>query len=326
MNDLEFRRMLKRYLERRGEKAGSALYRTAERAGNVLAAAAPERPARRPPAVSAGKEPQAAVASTKRPSPPSGPERPALKPRETESAGGAQEPQRADSTDGPPPVRRVYAEREPSKRAPDAAQADLFGEPAPVEPVSELSGLDLGALEERVSTCTLCPLCEGRNRTVFGAGDPAAKIVFIGEAPGREEDLRGEPFVGRAGQLLTRILASVGFTREEVYITNILKCRPPDNRDPNEQEVRACKPYLKRQIELLEPVLICALGRVAGQNLLERNASLSVLRQHIHYYEDVRTIVTYHPAALLRNPNLKRAAWEDIQETRRIYDEALKEM
>ncbi len=241
------------------------------------------------------------------------------------SAAAAKKPPRADSTDRPPPVRREYAPREASKRAPEAAQSDLFGEPAPAEPVSELSGLDLKALEDRVSTCTLCQLCEGRNRTVFGTGDPAAKIVFIGEAPGREEDLRGEPFVGRAGQLLTKILASVGFTREEVYITNILKCRPPDNRDPNEQEVRACKPYLRRQIELLDPVLICALGRVAGQNLLERNASLSVLRQHIHYYEDVRTIVTYHPAALLRNPNLKRAAWEDIQETRRIYDEALKE-
>jgi len=223
-------------------------------------------------------------------------------------------------------MRREYLVKGPAKRTQESAQADLFGEARAVPAASDLSGLDLTALGERVSRCTLCPLCEGRNRTVFGAGDPKAKIVFIGEAPGREEDLRGEPFVGRAGQLLTKILASVGFTREEVYITNILKCRPPENRDPNEKEVRACKPYLKRQIELLDPVLICALGRVAGQNLLERNASLSVLRQHIHYYEDVRTIVAYHPAALLRNPNLKRAAWEDIQEARRIYDEAMKEI
>lgn len=222
-------------------------------------------------------------------------------------------------------MRREYLVKRSEARTPDAAQADLFGEAPAVPAPSELSGLDLAALEERVSNCSLCTLCEGRNRTVFGSGDPKAKLVFVGEAPGREEDKRGEPFVGRAGQLLTKILVSVGFTREEVYITNILKCRPPENRDPNEKEVRACKPYLRRQIELLDPVLICALGRVAGQNLLERNASLSVLRQHIHYYEDVRTIVTYHPAALLRNPNLKRAAWEDIQETRRIYDEALKE-
>jgi len=227
------------------------------------------------------------------------------------------------SAEPPPPMRREYLVKEPVKRTAEPAQADLFGAARAAPAAPDLSGLDLEALEERVSKCTLCPLCEGRNRTVFGSGDPKAKIVFIGEAPGREEDLRGEPFVGRAGQLLTKILASVGFTREEVYITNILKCRPPDNRDPNEKEVRACKPYLKRQIELLAPVLICALGRVAGQNLLERNASLSVLRQHIHYYEEVRTIVTYHPAALLRNPNLKRAAWDDIQETRKIYDEAL---
>ncbi len=224
-----------------------------------------------------------------------------------------------------PPIRREYVMREPGKKGSKKTQTDLFGEEREPAETSDLAGLDLEALGERVSRCTLCPLCESRNRTVFGSGDPKAKIVFIGEAPGREEDLRGEPFVGRAGQLLTKILASVGFTREEVYITNILKCRPPENRDPNEKEVRACKPYLKRQIELLEPVLICALGRVAGQNLLERNASLSVMRQHIHYYEDVPTVVTYHPAALLRNPNLKRAAWEDIQETRRIYDEALNE-
>ncbi|HER44375.1 MAG TPA: uracil-DNA glycosylase [Candidatus Eisenbacteria bacterium] len=242
-----------------------------------------------------------------------------------ETFGAEDKRPRTEPAGGAPPVRREYAVREPAKGTPEAAQTDLFGEARPAEPVSELSGLDLAALEERVSRCELCPLCKGRTRTVFGSGDPKARIVFVGEAPGREEDLRGEPFVGRAGQLLTKILASVGFTREEVYITNILKCRPPENRDPNEQEVRLCKPYLKRQIELIEPVLICALGRIAGQNLLERNASLSVLRQHIHYYEDVRTIVTYHPAALLRNPNLKRAAWEDIQETRRIYDEALKD-
>lgn len=203
-------------------------------------------------------------------------------------------------------------------------QADLFGEAECGAAGDELEGLDLVALEGMVSTCTKCQLNEERTRSVFGSGDPHAKIIFIGEAPGKQEDLEGEPFVGRAGQLLTKILASVGFTREEVYIANVLKCRPPDNRDPKEEEVKSCKPYLRRQIELLQPVLICALGRVAAQNLLETNAALSVLRKNIHYYEGVKTVVTYHPAALLRNPNLKRPAWEDIQEVRRIYDEALK--
>lgn len=289
MMDPEFARNIKRYLERRGGMSGDALFRTCMHQGDTRS---PGRPVPVEPI------------------------------REETTGSGARKRTESESH---PPIRREYIVKGPGDEAQKRAQADLFGEEIAPPEISELAGLDLEALEKRVSACTLCPLCEGRNRTVFGSGDPRAKIVFIGEAPGREEDIRGEPFVGRAGQLLTKILASVGFTREEVYITNILKCRPPENRDPNEKEVRACKPYLKRQIELLEPVLICALGRVAGQNLLERNASLSVMRQHIHYYEDVRTIVTYHPAALLRNPNLKRAAWDDIQETRRIYDEALKD-
>jgi uracil-DNA glycosylase family 4 len=201
------------------------------------------------------------------------------------------------------------------------AQASLFSEEGPAEDV-DVGGCDLVSLEEMVSACTRCPLSGTRNRTVFGSGSPDARIVFIGEAPGREEDAQGLPFVGRAGKLLTKILASVGMSRDEVYITNILKCRPPDNRDPLEDEVRACSIYLQRQIELIDPFLICALGRVAGQNLLRCTASLSVLRQNLHFYNDTKVIVTYHPAALLRNPNLKRAAWEDIKMVRRMYDEA----
>ena len=186
----------------------------------------------------------------------------------------------------------------------------------------DVSGLDLVSLEEMVSTCMRCPLGETRTRTVFGAGAPDARIVFIGEAPGREEDKQGIPFVGRAGQLLNKILASVGMTRDEVYITNILKCRPPENRDPQEDEVRACSIYFRRQIALIDPVLICALGRVAGQNLLHCTTALSVLRQNVHLYNGTKVVVTYHPAALLRNPNLKRAAWEDIKMVRGMYDEA----
>ena len=339
MDDRDFTIDVKRYLRRRGETYGGTVFR---RPSNGWAAPSPMRADKARLGADRVKESppvSVPVPDVVRPAvEAAGKAHDSVRPA-VESAGA--EPKRrgdgeqaekveARASDGleprePTPPRREYVVKEPMRRTREAAQTDLFGEaPAAPEPTG-LEGLDIEALEERVSTCMLCPLCEERNRTVFGSGDSKAKLVFVGEAPGREEDKQGEPFVGRAGQLLTKIIASVGFTREEVYITNILKCRPPDNRDPNEKEVRACKPYLERQIELLEPVLICALGRVAGQNLLERNASLSVMRKHIHYYHDVRTIVTYHPAALLRNPNLKRAAWEDIQETRRIYDEALEE-
>jgi uracil-DNA glycosylase family 4 len=203
-------------------------------------------------------------------------------------------------------------------------QVSLFGESAQPEGVA-LSGLDLEALDATVSKCERCGLAHGRTRTVFGSGDPAARIIFIGEAPGREEDLQGLPFVGRAGQLLTKMLAAIGFARDEVYITNILKCRPPNNREPQEDEIAACEPYLVRQIELISPVIICALGRVAGHGLLKKGASLGTLRQGVHCYNEVSVAVTYHPAALLRNPNLKRDAWEDLQMVRKLYDEAIAE-
>ncbi len=203
-----------------------------------------------------------------------------------------------------------------------ASQADLFGG-VPVDEEPDLSRLDMTSLEKLVSTCMRCHLSGTRTNTVFGSGARSGGIIFIGEAPGRDEDLQGFPFVGRAGKLLTKILDSVGMSRDEVYITNILKCRPPENRDPQEDEVKACEIYLRRQIELIDPVLICALGRIAGQNLLKCNTPLSALRQNVHFYNDTKVIVAYHPAALLRNPNLKRDAWEDIKMIRRIYDEEL---
>ena len=203
-------------------------------------------------------------------------------------------------------------------------QASLFGENAGNARL-DLSSLDWAALEALVSKCERCGLAGGRTRTVFGSGAPSARIVFIGEAPGREEDLQGLPFVGRAGQLLTKMLAAIGFTRDEVYITNILKCRPPGNREPQEDEMTACERYLVRQIELINPAVICALGRIAAHGLLKKGASLGVLRQGVHYYNDTPVAVTYHPAALLRNPNLKREAWEDLQAIRKLYDEAIRE-
>lgn len=200
-----------------------------------------------------------------------------------------------------------------------AVQDGLFEGPARAGP--DLSGLDMEALEETVSGCDLCALGSERNRTVFGDGDPGAGIVFVGEAPGKEEDLQGLPFVGRAGKLLDKILEAMDLSRSEVYIANILKCRPPGNRDPNEEEVACCEGYLARQLELIDPVLICALGRVAGQNLLGTRAPLKELRGSLHRYNGIPVLVTYHPAALLRNPHLKRDAWEDMKELRRLYDE-----
>jgi len=203
-------------------------------------------------------------------------------------------------------------------------QGSLFGEGANRRGL-DLSGFDLAALDAAVSTCRRCGLAEGRTRTVFGSGAPAARIIFIGEAPGREEDLQGLPFVGRAGQLLTKMLAAIGFTRDEVYITNVLKCRPPGNREPQEDEMSSCEPYLIRQLELIRPAIICALGRIAAHGLLKKASALSVLREGVHYYNEIPVTVTYHPAALLRNPNLKRDAWDDLRMMRKLYDEAIGE-
>ncbi len=204
------------------------------------------------------------------------------------------------------------------RRIKTAGQQGLFGG-GESEGDRRLDHHNLEQLEREVSECTGCGLSEGRTNTVFGAGAPHADILFIGEAPGRDEDLQGIPFVGRAGKLLTRMLAAIDLSREEVYISNILKCRPPRNRDPVEEEVFACEGFLQRQIELIQPVVICALGRVAAQNLLQTKLSLSKLRNRIHYYGDTRVLATYHPAALLRNPHFKRPSWEDLKKLREIY-------
>ncbi len=191
------------------------------------------------------------------------------------------------------------------------------GEATERRPVSS----QLDSLEKEVAGCNGCTLHTTRNNTVFGSGNPSSPIVFIGEAPGRDEDLQGVPFVGRAGKLLDKILEAIGFGRDDIYIANILKCRPPGNRDPKEEEVEACERFLVSQIRSIDPVLICALGRVAAQNLLKTKASLKSLREGVHYYEGIRVIVTYHPAALLRNPAYKRPTWDDMKLLRSLYDE-----
>lgn len=169
-------------------------------------------------------------------------------------------------------------------------------------------------LETTVSGCSLCPLCEQRNKIVFGAGNPQARLVLVGEAPGREEDEKGYPFVGEAGKLLDKILLAMHLSREEVYICNVLKCRPPDNRDPQPDEIAACEPFLKQQLALIQPEIIVTLGRFAAQELLKTKEPIGKLRGNWHEYEEIPLMPTFHPAYLLRNPSGKRPVWEDMKQ------------
>ena len=165
-----------------------------------------------------------------------------------------------------------------------------------------------------ISNCQKCSLGQNRNKFVFGVGDRHADLMFVGEAPGKEEDLKGEPFVGRGGKLLDKILSAIKMTRlKNVYICNVLKCRPPQNRDPLPDEVEKCESYLLHQITLIKPKLIVALGRISGTTLLRIDDTLKSMRGQLHDYHGTPLLVTYHPAALLRNPNLKKYAWEDFQ-------------
>ncbi|MEE9422852.1 MAG: uracil-DNA glycosylase [Gammaproteobacteria bacterium] len=179
----------------------------------------------------------------------------------------------------------------------------------------DVTTLDWGSLESQVSQCSLCELQQSRTQTVFGIGSQSADWLIIGEAPGKEEDLQGEPFVGRAGQLLNAMLLAIGLRREQVYIANILKCRPPNNRDPRPDEVVQCEPYLMQQIALLQPKIILAIGRIAAQNLLKTDIPIGKLRGQVHNLGDtgIPVIATYHPAYLLRSPQEKSKAWQDLQ-------------
>jgi uracil-DNA glycosylase family 4 len=191
--------------------------------------------------------------------------------------------------------------------------------PYPSEPWVGSKNLD--ELNSMICTCVKCPLGITRIKFVFGVGNPNADIVFVGEAPGADEDAQGEPFVGRAGQLLNKILEAIQFKRDEVYICNILKCRPPNNREPQVDEIDQCEPHLWKQLELLKPKIIVCLGRVAAQTLLRTTESLGELRGKVHSYRGIKLVVTYHPAALLRNPNWKKPTWEDVQWIRKMHDE-----
>ncbi|MEJ0087624.1 MAG: uracil-DNA glycosylase [Pseudomonadota bacterium] len=220
------------------------------------------------------------------------------------------------AADTPEPI--TAAPRTSSARAPapePASRAPLIA-PTPLP-----AGIDWEPLRERVAGCTLCDLCKTRTQTVFGVGNRAAEWLVIGEAPGAEEDRQGEPFVGRAGQLLNAMLLAIGLPRDTVFIANVLKCRPPGNRDPKPEEVSRCLPYLSAQIALLKPKVILAVGRIAAQNLLATDAPLSRLRGKLHTFGEANTplVITYHPAYLLRTPGDKRKAWEDLKFARSTY-------
>ncbi len=210
-----------------------------------------------------------------------------------------------------------------SEQQPEAAEAE-----SPITPLEaphqeevvatsngDVATLDWDGIESQVASCDRCELHTSRTNTVFGVGDKSADLLIIGEAPGADEDRQGEPFVGAAGQLLNAMLQAIGLQRQEVFIANILKCRPPGNRDPQPEEVSQCEPFLRRQIELLQPKLILAVGRIAAHNLLQSNEAVGRLRGREHLYGDraIPLIVTYHPAYLLRSPDQKGKAWQDLQ-------------
>ncbi len=199
------------------------------------------------------------------------------------------------------------------------AAAESAAEPSTAVDASQVD--ELAAFDREIRDCQECPLGTSRTKFVFGVGNPSADLVLVGEAPGRQEDLQGEPFVGRAGKLLDKMLAAIGLSREQVYILNVLKCRPPENRDPRPAEVDQCRLYLNRQLSIIRPRLIVALGRVAAKTLLKVEESLKNMRGRAFNYEGIELYVTYHPAALLRNSGFKPNAWIDFQAIRDRYRE-----
>jgi uracil-DNA glycosylase family 4 len=274
-----------------------------------------------------------------------------------DAAGAAPKPARAEAAtpaapradrETPPPAgdwRDVLRSSGAAPDAPAAVPVSREPKPASASPAASLTtgivvgspdrGLfnagamahldSLAAVATAVASCTSCPLHKTALNPVPGVGDPKAALMIVGEAPGEQEDKQGEPFVGAAGQLLNKILAAVDLRREDVYIANVLKHRPPGNRNPAPDEVSACRPFLTRQFELLQPKVILALGKFAAETLLETTLAIGKLRGQVHKYHGVPLIVTYHPAALLRNPAWKRPTWEDVQLVRRILDSAVGE-
>jgi uracil-DNA glycosylase family 4 len=239
---------------------------------------------------------------------------PVVQPVSPTKAARAGAPSSATSAPRPESPPQVRSTSRPA--IPRPTDVSLFEEPSfvGIVPADERLGL-LELLASEVTVCNRCPhLAASRTRTVFGEGSPTARLMFVGEAPGADEDRTGRPFVGKAGMLLTDMITKgMGLTREEVYIANVLKSRPPDNRPPTAEEMANCLPYLERQIEILRPEFLCLLGKTAASAILKTALPLGRLRGKWHRYRDIPTIVTYHPSALLRTPEWKRLAWEDLQ-------------
>jgi len=227
-------------------------------------------------------------------------------------------PDSAALTPGARPGKSKATPAQPDSELPppgisyDPPGGDLFSN----DPVPQ--AISLEAIAQLVAGCTKCRLCEGRRRTVPGGGAAQARLVVVGEGPGRVEDETGRPFVGPAGELLTKILGAIELPRERVFICNVVKCRPPENRLPQFDEIAACVPYLFRQIDIVKPSVILAMGGTAAQTLLNTKQSLGALRNFVHRFRGIPLIVTYHPAALLRNPNWKKPTWDDVRIARRL--------
>jgi uracil-DNA glycosylase len=205
------------------------------------------------------------------------------------------------------------------RRSPSAVEAPIKAVDAATIPVIRSSADGLTAVRTEIGDCTRCKLhAQGRRQIVFGVGNPDADLMFVGEAPGADEDVQGIPFVGRAGQLLTKIIEAIGLTRDDVYIANVIKCRPPGNRNPEQDEVDTCEPFLFQQVDVIKPKVIVALGTFAARTLLRTLDPISRLRGRVFDYRGAKLIPTFHPAYLLRNPSSKREVWEDMKLARKL--------
>ncbi|MFK8031158.1 MAG: uracil-DNA glycosylase family protein [Gammaproteobacteria bacterium] len=246
-------------------------------------------------------------------------------PVDEQAATGAVSPKAATESAKPNPVRTGSVRAGPKGPGPRSSQPSASIVP-PVTvheaPKPDASDLDWQQLRAAVANCRACGLCESRTQTVFGTGNESAQVMIIGEAPGVDEDRQGEPFAGTTGQLLDAMLSAIGLGRSEVFITNVLKCKPPANRDPHASEASQCSSYLQRQIDLVDPGVLIAVGRVASQLLLNSTASLGRLRGKVHSYGEhqIPCVVTYHPAYLLRSPEQKRKAWEDLLKSQALLE------
>ncbi|WP_420997121.1 uracil-DNA glycosylase [Cupriavidus sp. 30B13] len=291
------------WVPRRAPALAQAVEVAAEVAMSVTTEMAPDMEAEPAAAAAVAVQPQALVAG--------------------EAGTGGEAPAAAWAEPAAAPQPEARPEAQPRTGLAPAAPAIPHAAPGAGAREAAIAGLDWAALEARVSGCTDCGLCDRRTQTVFGVGDRQAEWMLVGEAPGENEDKQGEPFVGQAGKLLDNMLAAVGLARgRNVFIANVLKCRPPGNRNPEPDEVAQCEPYLRRQIALVRPKLIVVLGRFAAQSLLRTTTPIGKLRGSVHSYEGIPVVVTYHPAYLLRTLTDKARAWEDLCLAREVHARA----